>query len=275
MIEVIDRIPTHPGRVKLVPVEGQENTFDMVRADEPIEVGTPINKALFDSMQDTIAHAVQTIDNKVFEMSQRVEIGNLADGSPLGLYENGVLIPYYKVNGNYEKSGRVLVIRADITHLTSIYTSAQTSYIQSAIDTWLNGEFLRRLDTATQSVLGTVPVPVIGGTGATVLNRKSFLLSFREYSITNLGEVLGSANALFASTTRRISAYNGTPTTHFTRDTIPGNNAVGVIGTDGMGSFVDKLTVAGIRPALTLPATFEVTAGMPSTANVNATAEVI
>ena len=33
MIEVIDRIPTYPGRVKMTPVAGQENTYDMVRAD--------------------------------------------------------------------------------------------------------------------------------------------------------------------------------------------------------------------------------------------------
>ena len=40
-----DRVPLYPGRVKLVPVAGQENTYDMVRADEPRVEGTPINKA--------------------------------------------------------------------------------------------------------------------------------------------------------------------------------------------------------------------------------------
>ena len=40
-----DRISTYPHRVTLTPVEGQENTYDLVRADEPIEVGTPLNKA--------------------------------------------------------------------------------------------------------------------------------------------------------------------------------------------------------------------------------------
>lgn len=50
MIEVVDRVPTYPGRVKLAPVSGQSNTYDMIRVDEPIVVGTPINKALFDSI---------------------------------------------------------------------------------------------------------------------------------------------------------------------------------------------------------------------------------
>lgn len=40
-----DRVPTYPGRVKLNPVSGQENTYDMVRADEPTQDGTPLNKA--------------------------------------------------------------------------------------------------------------------------------------------------------------------------------------------------------------------------------------
>lgn len=40
-----DRVPLYPGRVTLTPVAGQENTFDMVRADEPTQPGTPLNKA--------------------------------------------------------------------------------------------------------------------------------------------------------------------------------------------------------------------------------------
>ena len=40
-----DRIPLYPGRVKMTPVAGQANTFDMVRADDPTQEGTPINKA--------------------------------------------------------------------------------------------------------------------------------------------------------------------------------------------------------------------------------------
>lgn len=45
-----DRVPTYAGRVKLTPVSGQTNIFDMVRADEPTEEGTPLDKATFDSI---------------------------------------------------------------------------------------------------------------------------------------------------------------------------------------------------------------------------------
>lgn len=40
-----DRIPTYPGRIKLTPVAGTDDTYDMVRADVPLEEGTPLNKA--------------------------------------------------------------------------------------------------------------------------------------------------------------------------------------------------------------------------------------
>lgn len=42
-----DRVPLYPGRVRLTPVSGQENTYDMVRADEPTQEGTPLSKATF------------------------------------------------------------------------------------------------------------------------------------------------------------------------------------------------------------------------------------
>lgn len=47
-----DRIPLHPGRIKLTQVSG--NIYDMERADEPQQVGTPLNKSnLFDSANET------------------------------------------------------------------------------------------------------------------------------------------------------------------------------------------------------------------------------
>lgn len=44
---MLDRVPLYPGRVKLTPVAGQENTYDMTRADQATQQGTPLNKATF------------------------------------------------------------------------------------------------------------------------------------------------------------------------------------------------------------------------------------
>ena len=46
----LDRVPKYPGRVVLIPVEGLPNTYYMVRADEPMTEGTPLDKAAFDSI---------------------------------------------------------------------------------------------------------------------------------------------------------------------------------------------------------------------------------
>ena len=39
-----DRVPLYPGRVRLTPVSGQQNTYDMVRADKPTQEGDPLSK---------------------------------------------------------------------------------------------------------------------------------------------------------------------------------------------------------------------------------------
>lgn len=48
-----DRVSLYPGRVKLEPVEGQANTYDLTRADQPTQEGTPLNKASL--LKDTTA----------------------------------------------------------------------------------------------------------------------------------------------------------------------------------------------------------------------------
>lgn len=66
-----DRTPTYPGRVRLVPVAGQENVFDLVRADAPTEAGTPLNKATL--LNDAAASLLKLTGNgatpsKAFEL---------------------------------------------------------------------------------------------------------------------------------------------------------------------------------------------------------------
>lgn len=51
-----DRIPAYPGRVTLTPIAGQRYTYDMARADEPIEPGDALNKA--NLLPDDVAQAL-------------------------------------------------------------------------------------------------------------------------------------------------------------------------------------------------------------------------
>lgn len=50
MIEVVDRVPTYPNRIKITRSDGSSEYVTWERADEPTVEGTPINKALFDSI---------------------------------------------------------------------------------------------------------------------------------------------------------------------------------------------------------------------------------
>lgn len=50
MIKVVDRVPTYPNRIKITRQDGTSEYVTWERADEPTEAGTPINKALFDSI---------------------------------------------------------------------------------------------------------------------------------------------------------------------------------------------------------------------------------
>lgn len=51
MVDYVDRVPTYPGRVRLTPVAGQTNVYDLTREDDPMVVGTPVNAALFAALQ--------------------------------------------------------------------------------------------------------------------------------------------------------------------------------------------------------------------------------
>lgn len=48
-----DRVSLYPGRVKLEPVAGQANLYDLTRADQPTQEGTPFNKESL--LKDTTA----------------------------------------------------------------------------------------------------------------------------------------------------------------------------------------------------------------------------
>ena len=65
-----DRASLYPGRVKLVPVAGQENTYDMVRADSPTQEGTPLNKdsLLKDSTAALFGLGSDAVPDDMFQM---------------------------------------------------------------------------------------------------------------------------------------------------------------------------------------------------------------
>lgn len=95
-----DRVSEHPGRIKLTPVPGQENTFDMVRADEPVQEGTPLNKSTLmtdetaaaiglTSKDPTVNDAIRTINaSLVREMNDGFKVGDIRLSRRMSLGEN-------------------------------------------------------------------------------------------------------------------------------------------------------------------------------------------
>ena len=297
MIEIKDRIPTYPGRIKLIPVPGQADTYDLVRADDPIEPGTPINRALFQAFSDDMSAFHQQINNqlselnqrtsddinairqqvndKLFEITQRTKLGNLAEGAVFGLYENGVLVPFIKIQ-TISSTKRILVVRKNCVKKDVLVTADAPAYDNGKTDTWLNNEYLATLDSATQSVLVQHQFNVTTNS-VTTIYRKIFLLSATEYGLAN-GQgysTLGTAISYLSTADRRISYFNGAPINHWTRSNNLSNGQASYITTTGaFASGTQTTMVAGIRPAFTLPEDFEVLAGDPSTANTMASAGV-
>jgi hypothetical protein len=111
-----DRVSLYPGRVTLTPVAGQTNTYDMTRADQPTQEGTPLNKAslLTDAtaaMLDLGADAVpdnalkilsrlhthlgddylwrkQSISGEIKEATEDVSLGRMADDATYYYYDS-------------------------------------------------------------------------------------------------------------------------------------------------------------------------------------------
>jgi len=93
-----DRTPKYPGRVQLTPVDGAENTFDLVRADEPVEEGTPINKKTL--LTDETAYLLELrVDNPTpddaFNHIARNFTGD--GGMTINLLEEATRMKYCKV----------------------------------------------------------------------------------------------------------------------------------------------------------------------------------
>lgn len=83
MIPVVDRVPTYPNRIKITREDGSTEFVTWERADEPLVEGTPINKALFDSIAADMGAGLST--NKTVYVSGAGSDA-LGDGSATNPY---------------------------------------------------------------------------------------------------------------------------------------------------------------------------------------------
>ena len=79
---MVDRVPLYPGRVKMTPVSGQTNIYDMERADQPTQAGTPLNKTTL--LKDSTAALYGLTDatpDDVFALLKRYSEANMSAGT--------------------------------------------------------------------------------------------------------------------------------------------------------------------------------------------------
>lgn len=93
-----DRVSRYPGRVKMVPVPGQPNVYDMTLADEPTVAGTKINKA--NLLSDTVASSLGGVTTPNLALRKLKQLVDAAQNSA-----NSASAQAKMITGSYVGSG--------------------------------------------------------------------------------------------------------------------------------------------------------------------------
>lgn len=208
---------------------------------------------------------------------------DLAVGSTVKLMEGDTAVEYLVVNQG-KPSGSSLyddscdgtwLLRKDCHSQRQWNTSAVNDYANSAIHTWLNGDFFNSLGTVEQATIKQVKIPYRAGSGysktvtsgANGLPTKAFLVGGYELGITtavNAGFPEDGARLAYfedgATTTalaKRIANYNGAATYWWLRSaycsSVGGSEVVWQINNSGSNTGISCHIGSAIRPALVLP----------------------
>ena len=209
-----DREPTYPGRVTLTPVYGLANTYDMERADRPLQEGTPLNKAsllkdataaLFGKTNAAVPDDILSLLSKsmmaqVTEKYTKTTIGTLAVGKTITLNVSGapkefIVVHQGKPSSLYDDScnGTWLLMKDIYENRRWRQSEDINKYESSDIHAYLNNTFLNLFDSNIKDAIKQVKIPYrknggSGGTdqsGANGLSAKIFLLSGYELGLTS------------------------------------------------------------------------------------------
>ena len=210
---------------------------------------------------------------------------DLAVGSTVKLMENGSAVEYLVVNqgipGNsslYDSScNGVWLLRKNL-HSERVWNASGnlSTYANSDINTWLNGEFFNSLGSVEQAAIKQAKIPYCLGGGSTTINSganglpvKAFLLGGYEVGWTTAtasyfpidGACLSYFNGTSATDTKRIANLNGSAGPWWIRspNTSRSNVVRCVLVSGGYNMGYSPKSSYGIRPAVIIPfdATFD------------------
>ena len=287
-----DRVPLYPGRVTLTPVSGQANTYDLTRADQPTQEGTPLNKAsllkdataaLFGKTNAAVPDDILSLLSKstlaqIKEKYTKTTIETLAVGKTITLNVSGVpkefiVVHQGKPSSLYDDScnGTWLLMK-DCYESRQWHSSNSNSYKASTIHSYLNSTFLNLFDGNIKDAIKQVKIPYVNGTGGSVvasgangLSAKIFLLSGYEVGIGGAiyvpvdGAKLNYFNQNTGADSKRIAYLSASATPWWLRSPYTDDTLIAWrVGSNGDYSSDYASYSHSIRPALVLPSTFEV-----------------
>lgn len=96
-----DRISTYPGRVRLIPVSGQEDVYDLVRADQPTQEGTPLSKGTLLTDDVAIALGLDPVTgtvSKALGAVRPIELGGTSGTTQTEAFNN-IVAPGGEITG--------------------------------------------------------------------------------------------------------------------------------------------------------------------------------
>ena len=189
-----DRVSLYPGRVKLVPVAGQENTYDMVRADSPMQEGTPLNKGSL--LKDTTAAllglgADAVPDDALKKLSGKLKIVEKDSGriklvgeSDTYVGKSVITVPVWGGTNLSDVSG-YYCISPNKKYLAKFVTGTAKMYLYRLPDMELIGSITTTHSTCYESIVMDDNFGCI----ATYTGSSSAALEFFEYTDTSITKV--------------------------------------------------------------------------------------
>ncbi len=126
-----DRESLYPGRVKLEPVAGQANLYDLTRADQPTQEGTPLNKAslLKDATAARLGLGTSAVPDDVLARVPFAEVRVVADvGTTVTMSRGETTLTSavgdvgYAILNPFELGDWTVVFTYDGSQKTKVYT---------------------------------------------------------------------------------------------------------------------------------------------------------
>ena len=232
------------------PIPDEPDTTPEPGADEPEEV----------------AHLSGGLLPEVNVVGEGIPVGKLSydvrpDSCTVYVPENGVYVPFLVLAA--DDTGNTLLLRRDVLPDARPFNSYSAAYPDSAIDRYLNTEYVQYLD-AVQPLIQFTDIAVtapdalgVSGDAVQAIKREIFLLSCTETGFTELVNAgkEGDALSYFADPAHRTaSRENGTAVSWWLRtpDTYYLSAAYG-IGADGSLGSGNAYNENGVRPAFRVP----------------------